>query len=188
MVMQAKRMKYPRILSEEEVAHIFKAAESNARDCMILKCLYYLGLKSKELLALKTSDIDVDKAVINITEATSQRNRKEKRGILIPGRFSIELQSFILGKEGPVFAGRSNDRALSDRHIRRIVKEYARLADVRNYEEIKPHTFRVSYAAHLRKDGIPVKSIQKLLGHSRRETTYIYTHGLNNTKTSVTDF
>ena len=169
-------MKFPRILTEMEVARMFKAAGASPagqRDEMLLKCLYYLGLKSNEARGLKVADIDINENVITI------RGRNE-RAIMIPGKFPFELMQFTAGRQAEelVFSGRGPEGTMSGRHIRRIVKDCARLAEVRNCEEIKPHTFRISYAAHLRKDGIPVKSIQQLLGHARRETTYIYTHGL----------
>ena len=97
---------------------------------------------------------------------------------MIPGAFTFELKEFVKDCEGLVFTGRGPDGGLSDRHIRRIVKQTAKQANVRNYAEIKPHSLRISYATHLRRDGVPVKAIQSLLGHARRETTYMYTHGL----------
>jgi integrase/recombinase XerD len=174
MVIKADRMKFPRVLAAEEVARMFRVAESSPRDCMLLKCMYYLGLKSNEIQGLRQGDVDVKENTILI------RGRNE-RELLIPSKFPFELAKFTKGKQSEelVFSGRGAGGTMSDRHIRRVVKDYARLAEVRNYEEIKPHTLRISYAAHLRKDGVSVKTIQQLLGHSRRETTYIYTHGLS---------
>jgi site-specific recombinase XerD len=178
MVMKADRMKYPRVLSEKEVAQLFRKAEirGNLRDEMLLKCIYYLGLKSNEVQNIKVEDIDVKLNTIKIKGTSG----KKERQLLIPGKFPFELLKFTKGKRPDelVFSGRGQEGGMSDRHIRRMVKDYAKMADLQKYEEIKPHTLRISYAAHLRKEGISVKNIQKILGHTRRETTYIYTHGL----------
>jgi integrase len=42
--------------------------------------------------------------------------------------------------------------------------------------KVTPHTLRHSYATHLFKNGTDISYLQELLGHSKPETTMIYTH------------
>jgi len=162
------KRKIPRILEQEEVARMFQAARINNRDFMILKCVYYLGLTNKEVRTILCRDINLEKGKARIV------NKGKGRWVPVPQDFSRELSELIANRGGNVFWGRSENKTISDRHIRRIVKKYAQLADVRNYEEIHPHTLRHSYAAHLKMSGVSMADLQKMLGLARKETANIY--------------
>ncbi len=166
------RRRIPRILSSEEIASLFCVSETIPRDNILLKCMYYLGLKNNEARALRTDDIDM----INNTVKVVHGKEKKDRYVPVPDGFSNELKDFIEGKRGFLFDGRGSEGTISDRHIRRIVKGYAEAANVRKYEEVHPHTLRHSYATHLQNSGVPLNIIQNMLGHERIETTTIYTH------------
>ncbi len=164
--------KLPRFLSPLEMAEMFRVSECNPRDNILLKCMYYLGLRNSEVRSLHKDDIDIINNVVKVVQGKGKKDRY----VPIPAGFSSELNAFIKDKEGYIFSGRSKNSTLSDRHIRRIVKAAARAANVRKCEEIHPHTLRHSYATHLQNNGVPLNVIQSMLGHERIETTSIYTH------------
>jgi len=165
--------KLPRFLTPNEVAEMFRVSAERKRDSMLLKCMYYLGLRNSEVRTLHKDDIDT----INNTVKVVQGKGKKDRYVPVPEGFSRELRTYIKPLDGFVFQGRSGkEGTLSDRHIRRIVKSYAKTTNVRKWEEIHPHTLRHSYATHLQNNGVPLNVIQSMLGHERIETTTIYTH------------
>jgi integrase/recombinase XerD len=161
----------PFYLKASEVASIFSASSGSMRDHMLLKSLYYLGLRNSELRALRIMDIDAQGRKVNVSEGVGAK----KRAVPIPGEFADELLAFIgERKDGLLFEGRGSGGELSDRHLRRIVKQYAMEAKVANCEKAHPHTLRHSYAMHLQNSGVPLHVIQCMLGHAKLETTFIY--------------
>jgi site-specific recombinase XerD len=63
---------------------------------------------------------------------------------------------------------------LDDKHLGDIVTATAKRVGL--LKRVTCHTFRHSYATHLLMSGVNIRSIQRLLGHSKVTTTMIYTH------------
>lgn len=160
--------KLPRFLSFAEVSAMFEESKISIRDNMILKCLFFLGLRNSELCNLRAEDIDIINGNVKVVQGKGEKDRY----IPIPTeKLRQELKDFIKDINGheKVFL-------ITSRQIRNIVKRYAEKAKIRKWEEVHPHTLRHSYATLLQNRDTPLNIIQNLLGHARIETTTIYVH------------
>jgi integrase/recombinase XerC len=150
------------------------------RDRAILELLYASGLRVSELTGLNLVDMDRKELMLRVRG----KGNKER---IVPygGKAEKALEAYqsvrdeILHKAGgrgdrkAVFLNHFGTR-LTQRSVARIVKKYARLANV-NWD-LHPHSLRHAFATHLLADGADLRAIQELLGHSSLSTTQRYTH------------
>jgi site-specific recombinase XerD len=64
-------------------------------------------------------------------------------------------------------------KPISTRQLYRVVVQAAQTAEIT--KRVGPHTLRHSFATHLLEDGVDIRVIQALLGHSRLDSTALYT-------------
>jgi integrase/recombinase XerC len=150
------------------------------RDRAILELLYASGLRVSELTGLNLGDMDRKELMLRVRG----KGNKER---IVPygGKAEQALEGYqpmreeLLRKAGgrgdrhAVFLNHFGTR-LTQRSVARIVKKYARLANV-NWD-LHPHSLRHAFATHLLNDGADLRAIQELLGHSSLSTTQRYTH------------
>jgi integrase/recombinase XerC len=150
------------------------------RDRAILELLYASGLRVSELTGLNLIDVDRKERMLRV------RGKGNKERIVPYGaKAESSLEAYdpvrqeLLRKAGSrgdrqaVFLNQFG-RRLNQRSVGRIVKKYARLANV-NWN-LHPHSLRHAFATHLLADGADLRAIQELLGHSSLSTTQRYTH------------
>lgn len=150
------------------------------RDRAILEILYASGLRVSELTGLNLTDIDRKDLILRVRG----KGNKER---IVPygGKAETALQAYeplreemlrkakSRGDHQAIFLNHFGTR-LTQRSVARIVKKYARLANV-NWD-LHPHSLRHAFATHLLADGADLRAIQELLGHSSLSTTQRYTH------------
>lgn len=159
-----------RILSEEEIQTIISSIE-NARNKLIVKTLYYTGLRVSELVSLKWSDIQPRDMAGQITV---HGKGDKTNNILIPEHLFDDLVIFrgLPDEQSAVFKSRNGGHLNSD-HVRKMLKAIAIKAIGKG---ATPHWYRHSHASHALDNGCPIHLVQKQLNHSSIATTGRYLH------------
>ena len=166
--MREKRL--PEVLSKEEVKRIIKYI-SNLKHRVIITTLYSAGLRISELQALKLADIDSKRMLVKVRMSKGRKDRMIK---LSEANLYL-LRQYYRGYRPKQFLFEGPSGApYSSASIRKILKRACQRAGIK--KRVSPHTLRHSYATHLLELGVDLRYVQAMLGHSRPETTMIYTH------------
>ena len=161
-----------RILSEEEVQTIIGSVK-NKRNRLIIKTLYYTGIRVSELASLKWKDLQ---ARTEGGQLTVLGKGGKTNTVLIPAHLWDELLTLgtSASDDNPVFMSR-NGKHLHPGHIRKTLKRIAIKAIGKG---ATPHFYRHSMASHGIQNGCPLHLIQKQLNHASLATSGKYLHSL----------
>lgn len=160
----------PTILSKEEVINLLRATR-NLKHRAILALIYSSGFRIGELLSLKLHEIDILRRQVLIKNA---KGRKDRVVVLAESILPL-LNNYINTYQPKIyFAEGKEGETYSAESIRAFLKVSCKRAGIN--KRITPHSLRHAYATHMLENGIDLRYIQELLGHSRPETTMIYTH------------
>lgn len=174
-------------LTPEEIAAMLRVPDRRSiqgkRDYALLKTMFASGLRSAELCTLSAEDIQSyrNQAVLAVNgkggknrhvplhpealEAIRAYWKAEGRNGDDPG----EPVFRTLGKHGPHTVGRLTYKA-----IRCLIERTREAALVKR--RVTAHTLRHTFAVSLLDQGVDLRTVQDLLGHSNITTTQRYLH------------
>jgi len=152
----------PTVLTRAEVERLLRAVETE-RERVIVRLLYFTGMRVSELCSLTWDRVDLSEGVIRVLG----KGNKERMVLVDPETAEV-LRRWRERSRG--------DRVvpLSPRTVQRIVRRVARRAGIN--KRVTPHVLRHSMATHLLEAGADIRAIQELLGHASLSTTQVYTH------------
>ena len=156
----------PKFITYDELNKLLENAE-NYRDKLIIKFLFYTGVRVSELTKIKKNDIIFEDGFVKVYG----KGGKE-RIVPIPKELLNELKDYINK------INTENIFPLSSRQVERIIKYIAKKAGIS--KKVTPHVLRHSLATTLLSKGVDIRYIQEILGHSSLNITQIYTHVVPN--------
>ena len=165
-------MSLPMVPSRAQIARLIDGASILKHRAMMVT-LYGAGLRVSELCRLYIGDVDSQSMVIHVRKAKGFR----ARDALLSPRMVATLRRYYAScrPRGPyMFPGYRAEAPLSRNAVSKAMTHAARNAglDIRVY----PHLMRHAFATHLLEDGVDLRTVQVLLGHSSMRSTMGYVH------------
>jgi len=165
-----KSRKLPTVLSQNEVIKILQNT-TNLKHRAILGLIYSSGLRIGELINLKLEHINFERKQLQIKNAKGRKDRY----VIIADSIIPLVMNYLNSYKPKIYFVEGNERQpYTAGSVRAFLKKSCKLSGIQ--KPVTPHTLRHSYATHLMENGTDIRIIQELLGHSKPETTMIYTH------------
>ncbi len=161
----------PTILTKQEIRDLLDKTD-NVKHKLLIELLYSTGLRLSECINLKYNDLNLKDMIGWVRMGKGSKDRI----FIISDIFKKDLINYMKKKgyidnKGYIFT--VNGRKMSPRGIQHAVKISAMKAGIE--KNVHVHTLRHSFATHLLENGVDIRKIQHLLGHTSLQTTQIYT-------------
>jgi site-specific recombinase XerD len=173
----------PHFLSETDFRRlestVWQATKAERRDDLLDRAWFYLlseaGLRISEVCDLGLGDIDLAAQRLIVRQGKENRDRS----VPLSPTVMTALKTYL-----PVRGEAQTDhlliyhqQAVNPSLIRKRLHRYGQQAQV----QVSPHRLRHTLATRLLNEGMPITSLQCLLGHEKLETTLIYARVHNET-------
>ncbi len=167
-----KNIKFLSLEQSEKLISNIKIQRHKVLVLLMLDC----GLRVSEVIKLKFNDFDFKNKLV-VIESLKKRNEKLKRQVPLSDRLYQELAE--------LFSNRNNiepndflfpSKIIKGESITRdsVNKFMKSLNNKLNYSFLNPHCLRHSFGTNHISSGTPLENIKVMLGHSKYDTTLIY--------------
>ena len=131
-----------------------------------------------ELVNLHVFDVDGERGTVMVRQGKGKKDRMipiGERAVIWIDKYLDEVrpQLVVQPEEGRLFLTEMGE-SFSPSRLTQLVRSYVREADLGKSGSC--HLFRHTMATLMLEGGADVRYIQQMLGHSRLETTEVYTH------------
>lgn len=173
--MAGRQRRAPKALTEDQARDAMRAAERRGiRDHAIIALAVGTGLRISELAALNTDDLWITARKGEVQVRLGKGD--QPRTVPLNAQTRDVLEKWLAARNsqhpgmGPLFLSREGKR-LAVRSIRHVVAQVSEASGV----DMSPHVLRHTFATLLLDNGADIVVVADLLGHSRIDTTRVYT-------------
>lgn len=170
------------VMTKKQAAALLDAPPADTlmglRDRAILATFLYTGTRIESICQLKVKDFFEDggymvlnfkvkggrikRVALNSEHIAVLRQYLQKTGL------EIDTESAFFGR----MKGKGHGGKLSQRHVRNIVKKYARMIGLS--DKITPHSARATFITEALEAGVPIEQVQNTVDHKNITTTKMY--------------
>jgi len=162
--------KLPVVLSKKEIKDLIYKTE-NVKHRLLIELLYSTGLRLSECINLRYKDLDIDENIGWVRKGKGSKDRIFIISDIFKKDLAYYKEKYGFSDNGFIFT--VSGRKMSPRGVQHAIKISVERAGIE--KSVHVHTLRHSFATHLLENGVDIRKIQKLLGHSNLQTTQIYT-------------
>jgi len=182
----ARRLPLPRVseyvpvfLSEEMAQQLIAAADTPWTKCAVV-LLLSTGIRRSEAVGITLDDLNLDERQLLI------RGKGDKERVVPLTDQAVEaIQAYLPHRTKTqsrhLFVSAWKGHPIHGRCINRMLKIVIHKAGLAG-QGITPHKLRHTFATHLIRNGVDIRTVQELMGHSELETTAKYLHSDTRTK------
>lgn len=160
------------LLNQTDVQDVY-----GLRDRAVMETLYSTGVRRSELVGLRLKDIDMEAGTVFVNQGKGKKDRVVPigdRALTWIEKYLSESRMMLVTnlKEEALFLN-NKGKTLTAGGLGNIVKGYLQSAEIDRGSTC--HLFRHTMATLMLENGADIRYIQEILGHSKLETTNLYT-------------
>jgi site-specific recombinase XerD len=170
---------FPTCLTAEQAGALLEAAHTPWHRAL-LALLLFAGLWRSEVAAITLDDLDMEHAQL-LVRGKGARQRVVPLTPLVVEAIREYLPCRPQTESDHLFVSRVGGRPIAGRVTNRMLARVLEAAGL-DQHGITPHALRRTFATHLIRNGVDVRTVQELLGHADLQTTARYLHSDTRTK------
>jgi site-specific recombinase XerD len=183
----ARRLPLPRIsqpvpvcLNEDMAQRLVAAASDDPRLKALVILLLSTGIRRSEAVGITLDDLDLENRQLLV----HGKGNKE-RVVPLTDEAADAIRDYLQHRKPTqsrhLFVSTNGGHPIHGRVINKLLDRVLHNAGLAN-QGITPHKLRHTFATHLIRNGVDIRTVQELLGHSDLETTAKYLHSDTRTK------